>query len=204
MDLNELEAIAGREMLRHGLSGWTFGFAATKRRLGVCKYRTRRIEIAEFYAANNPPEIVLDTLYHEIAHAIAGPAAGHGPRWKVVAMRLGATPRACDNSHDTAIPSGDWQATCTTCQKSYHRYKRPMSLTGYRCKCPTRSPLTFEWMGDPALKPPVPVTLEESANWVAKCTGCETLHLRRKQPKASIWRSKCRARCELTWRFRPR
>ena len=42
-------------------------------RLGVCKYRAKRIEIAEYYAQNSPPETVLDTLRHEIAHAIAGP-----------------------------------------------------------------------------------------------------------------------------------
>lgn len=89
MDLKELEASAGREMMEHGLHGWTFGLAATKRRLGVCKYRTKRIEISEYYALNSPPQTVLDTLLHEIAHAIAGPAARHGPVWKAVAIRLG-------------------------------------------------------------------------------------------------------------------
>ena len=32
-----------------GTGDWTFGLADTKRRLGVCKYRTKRIEIAEYY-----------------------------------------------------------------------------------------------------------------------------------------------------------
>jgi predicted metal-dependent hydrolase len=77
MDLKELEAVASRELLKHGLQGWTFGLADTKRRLGVCKYRTKRIEIAEYYALNSPPDSVLDTLLHEIAHAIAGPESGH-------------------------------------------------------------------------------------------------------------------------------
>ena len=27
---------------------------------------------------------------------------------------------------------GDWQATCPACQKTYHKYKRPRTLTGYR------------------------------------------------------------------------
>ncbi|MHC5539842.1 SprT-like domain-containing protein, partial [Singulisphaera rosea] len=78
MDLAELAGIAVREMTAHGLRGWTFAFAGTKRRLGVCKYRSRRIEISQYYAKNNPPAVVLDTLRHEIAHAIAGPAAKHG------------------------------------------------------------------------------------------------------------------------------
>ncbi len=94
MDLKDLEAIAGREMARHGLVGWTFGFADSKRQLGVCKYHRKRIEIAEYYARNSPADSVLDTLLHEIAHALAGPTARHGPAWKAVAVRLGATPRS--------------------------------------------------------------------------------------------------------------
>ena len=204
MDLKELEAIASREMTKHGLHGWSFSFADTKRQLGVCKYGKKRIEIAEYYALNSPQESVLDTLLHEIAHAIAGPAARHGPAWKAVAIRLGATPRACDNSEETVVKPGDWQATCAACKKVFHRYKRPKSLTGYRCRCEARSPLVFEFMGDPALKPVVPMTAQESANWEAKCAGCKTVHFRFRRPKAGVWRCKCDHRCELTWRFRKR
>src|SRR4028118_578734 len=120
MDVKQLESIAAQELRKHGLHGWTFGLADTRRRLGVCKYRTKRIEIAEYHARNNPPETVLDTLRHEIAPALPGdarprpaarpvpapdgvPAAGPGPAWKAVAIRLGATPRACDNSPETVV-----------------------------------------------------------------------------------------------------
>ena len=204
MDVKQLEAIAGQELREHGLRGWTFGLAHTKRRLGVCKYRTKRIEIAEYHARNNPPETVLDTLRHEIAHAIAGPAARHGPAWKAVAIRLGATPRACDNSHETVVTPGDWQATCPACKKTAHRYRRPTSSSGYRCRCEARSPLTFEYRGDPARRPVLPVTLEESANWEATCAGCQTVHLRIRRPKAGVWRCRCRHRSELAWRSRSR
>ena len=202
MNLKELDAIARREMTKHGLHGWTFGLADTKRRLGDCKYGKKRIEIAEYYALHSPQESVLDTLLHEIAHAIAGSKAGHGPAWKTVAVRIGATPRACDNSEEAVVKPGDWQAICPACKKTFHRYKRPRSLSGYRCRCVARSPLTFEFMGDPALRPVVPMTVQESANWEAKCTGCGTVHLRARRPKAGVWRCKCAHRCELTWRFR--
>src|SRR3954466_12508394 len=107
MDVEQLESIAAGELRKHGLRGWTFGLADTKRRLGVCKYRAKRIEIAEYHARNNLPATVLDTLRHEIAHAIAGPSARHGPAWRAVAIRLGATPRACDTSHETVVVPGD-------------------------------------------------------------------------------------------------
>jgi predicted SprT family Zn-dependent metalloprotease len=202
MDLKDLEAIASREMKTHGLHGWTFGLANTKRRLGVCHYRTRRIEIAEYYARNSPPGTVLDTLLHEIAHAIAGPAARHGPAWKAVAVRLGATPRACDNSPETVVKPGDWQATCPACTKTVHRYRRPKSLSGYRCRCPARSPLVFEFKGDPARRTVVPLTAQESGAWEAACAGCATVHRRYRRPKAGVWRCKCPHRCQLTWRYR--
>ena len=204
MDLKELETIAAQELKEHGLHAWTFGLADTGRRLGVCKYRTRRIEVAEYYARNSPPETVLDTLRHEIAHAIAGSAAKHGPKWKAVAVRLGATPRACETSHQAIVKPGDWQARCPSCEKTAHLYRRPRSLSGYRCKCEARPPLTFEYTGDPARKPAVPLTTQESANWEARCAGCGTVHLRLRRPKAGVWRCKCPHRSEIAWRPRSR
>ncbi len=200
MDLKELEMIARQELTKHSLHGWTFGWAKTRRRLGACKYRAKRIEIAEYYARNSPPESVLDTLLHEIAHAIAGPAAGHGPAWKAVAIRIGATPRACENSDDAVVEPGDWQASCPACRKTVHLYRPPRSLNGYRCKCEARSPLTFEYKGDPARKPVVPRTVQEAARWEATCSGCGTVHLRVRRPKAGVWRCRCPHRCEIVWR----
>ncbi|HQX53854.1 MAG TPA: SprT-like domain-containing protein [Planctomycetaceae bacterium] len=202
MDLRELEAIAESELLKHGLRDWSFGLAKTKRRQGVCKFRDRRIEIAEYYARHNPPEKVLDTLLHEIAHAIAGPKARHGPAWKAVAEKLGATPRAYDTCVETIVMPGDWQATCEACNKTYHKYKRPQRLTGYQCRCVARKPLSFQFVGDPAQRPPDPPSIEQAAKWEAKCGGCQTVHLRIRKPKAGVWRCGCPHRCELVWRFR--
>ena len=204
MELKELEAIAARELTRHGLHGWTFGLADTKRRLGACKFRSKRIEIAEYYARNSAPESVLDTLLHEIAHAIAGPAAGHGPAWKAVAIRLGAAPHACDNTRSAVVEPGDWQATCPTCGKTYHLYRQPRSPAGYHCKCVARSPLKFEFKGDEARRPVEPVSAQKLARWEATCAGCGTVHLRHRRPKAGVWRCKCSHRCEIAWRPRTR
>jgi predicted SprT family Zn-dependent metalloprotease len=202
MDLELLDEIARRELRDHGLRGWTFGLARTKRRLGVCKYKAKRIEIAEYYARNSPEASVLDTLRHEIAHAIAGPAARHGPRWKAVAVRLGATPRSCESSGEAVVEPGDWQATCPACEKVLHLYRQPKSLTGYRCKCEARSPLTFAYVGDPARKPVAPPTARETARWEATCAGCGTVHRRVRRPRAGRWRCKCPQGCEIVWRPR--
>lgn len=73
MDLMILSESTAALFAEHGLVGWTFGLAAPKRRLGVCKYRRKRIEVSEFYARHNPDAAVLETLRHEIANALVGP-----------------------------------------------------------------------------------------------------------------------------------
>jgi predicted SprT family Zn-dependent metalloprotease len=201
MDLKALADIAAVRLAEHGLTGWTFGLAHSKRRLGVCKYRTRRIEIGTYYALHNPESAVLDTLLHEIAHALAGPEAGHGPAWQAVAVRIGATPRACDNSPHTVVQPGEWQTTCPACNLTHHRYKRPRSLSGYQCRCPARAALVFAYVGDPAREPAVPQTVEGAARWRAACAGCGTVHHRHRRPKPGVWRCKCVQRGELVWQF---
>ena len=52
------------------------------------------IEIARWHAAHGESRDVTNTILHEIAHALAGAKPGHGPAWKTVARRIGATPRA--------------------------------------------------------------------------------------------------------------
>ena len=202
MDLQELEFIAEMELRKHGLTLWSFGLAKTKRRQGVCKFRDRRIEIAEYYARHNSREKVLDTLLHEIAHALAGPKAGHGPVWKAIAHQLGATPQACDTCIDTVVMPGDWQATCEACKKTFHKYKRPQEQNGYRCRCAARPPLMFQFMGNPSRQPCLPEPIERSAKWEAKCAGCQTVHLRVRKPKSGVWRCRCPNRCEIVWKTR--
>ncbi|CAN5521562.1 hypothetical protein BH11PLA2_BH11PLA2_21720 [soil metagenome] len=203
MDLPKLVAQAQQELLQHGLTDWTFRFANTKRRLGACHFHRKRIEIARYYAANSADEHVIDTLRHEIAHALAGPKAAHGPAWKAIAIKLGAKPKACDTSKEAIVEQGDWQATCPACEQKFHRYKRPKSLTGYRCRCAAASPITFEFKGDPARLKPVQRPIAAAAKWLATCPGCQFVHSRIKAPKAGVWKCRCPHRSVISWKFAP-
>ena len=79
------------------------GFNGRKKSLGMCKY-TRTgdarfpyrvtVELSRFIVRQKREDIV-DTIRHELAHAVAGPKAGHGKRWKEAAVRLGAKPERC-------------------------------------------------------------------------------------------------------------
>ena len=92
--LNGVAGMARRLMDAHGLTGWTFAFGEARRRLGHCHFRHHVIRISRTHALEGSEEQIRDTVLHEIAHAIAGYEAGHGPLWKVTARRIGATPRA--------------------------------------------------------------------------------------------------------------
>ena len=69
---------------------------ATLPRLGACRFRHHVIWISRTHALEGSEEQLLDTVLHEIAHAIAGHEAGHGLLWKATARRIGATPRGED------------------------------------------------------------------------------------------------------------
>ena len=93
MDLHAAEALAQRELRRFPqLADWSFGWNRRRRAHGLCRYDRRRIELSALLTAREPdPALILNTIRHEIAHALAGPRAGHGPRWRAWAERVGCT-----------------------------------------------------------------------------------------------------------------
>lgn len=129
---NEAVRLAKEEMAKHGLtaSGWTFRLNTNRSRLGVCKFaKTRkyrnigmafpiteridikRIEISVYCVATGYATF-MDTLLHEIAHALAGPAAKHGPVWKAKAREIGCTAMRCGSMDAPARYIG----TCPKCK----------------------------------------------------------------------------------------
>ena len=92
--LASIAAIARGLMDQHGLGEWTFAFLEAERRLGDCHFQDRVIRIGRAHALDASEAEIRDTVLHEIAHALAGPEARHGPQWKAAARRIGATPRA--------------------------------------------------------------------------------------------------------------
>ena len=92
--LASIAAMARELMDEHGLGEWTFAFLEAERRLGDCHFQDRVIRIGRAHALDASEAEIRDTILHEIAHALAGPEARHGPKWKATARRIGATPRA--------------------------------------------------------------------------------------------------------------
>ena len=92
--LAQVAATARALMDEHGLADWTFAFLEAERRLGDCHFEERVIRLGRAHALDGSEAEIRDTVLHEIAHALAGPEARHGPAWKAIAKRIGATPRA--------------------------------------------------------------------------------------------------------------
>lgn len=79
-----------------GLTAWHFRFNSNKRRLGVCKYRSRTIELSVHVLPLGWAQIE-DTIKHEAAHALVGPGHHHNSVWARKARELGAKPERCVN-----------------------------------------------------------------------------------------------------------
>ena len=62
-------------------------------------------------------------LLHEVAHAIAGTRAGHGPRWKAIAADLGYEGKRLHGG-EIASDLAPWLGTCPAGHQHF-RYRRP-------------------------------------------------------------------------------
>lgn len=127
MDLRKAEVMA-HDMMRHHGVNVSFGWNEHKRTHGVCYYNplgiAYKIELSRPLTALNSEDTVLNTILHEIAHALAGGRAKHGWRWKLIAAGIGAKPERCAAA-DTIKPPGKYNLVCRSCGKRIIRYRRP-------------------------------------------------------------------------------
>lgn len=129
MTVDDIPHVAQHLLQKHGLAakGWRFEWDRARRRAGCCKHSINRVTLSYQYVALNVVEMlgdIIDTILHEIAHALAGPGVGHGPEWRAVCERIGARPERCYDSNVVAMPRGKYAATCGRCGKTFYRHKQ--------------------------------------------------------------------------------
>jgi predicted SprT family Zn-dependent metalloprotease len=122
-DLIRVRTWANALIALHLNPGWTFAFDNAKTRAGLCNYTDQRISVSRYLAGRYEDDEIHQVLLHEIAHAIAGSRAGHGPNWKSVAAGLGYEGKRL---HDGAIANelAPWVGTCPSGHLHY-RYRQP-------------------------------------------------------------------------------
>ena len=122
--------VAHELLIRHGLHDWSFGLNRRKQSLGLCVYDRRTIELSRYFVERNSSEEILDTILHEIAHALVGPGHGHDRVWKRRCVEIGARPVRCGNAD---MPIGKWRAACGRCGKLFHRHRKPKKIRSWHC-----------------------------------------------------------------------
>jgi predicted SprT family Zn-dependent metalloprotease len=122
-ELNRVRTWANALIELHLDRAWSFTFDNAKTRAGLCNYTDKRISVSKYLASRYEDDEIHQVLLHEVAHAIAGTRAGHGPRWKAVAADLGYEGKRL---HDGAIADelAPWVGTCPSGHVHY-RYRRP-------------------------------------------------------------------------------
>lgn len=118
------------------LQSWQLLFDKAKTRAGACRLDEKQIVLSLWHIKNNPETIVLDTLLHEFAHAIAYQLykdTAHGKRWKAIAKKIGASPKARGNF---CLPQSPWVLVYFCAQKGQlekvaDRYRRNKKIKHY-------------------------------------------------------------------------
>jgi len=122
-----------RELMdEHGLNDWRFILSSTKRSVGRCWYADKKIEYSTYYLHNSDEE-VKDTILHEIAHALAGNAAGHNYMWKHYARLVGARPERCAPPEVTTSAKPNYVIRCESCGWETKRFRMRRSNHGGMC-----------------------------------------------------------------------
>jgi hypothetical protein len=151
VELDQAWRLAHELMNEHGLAGWRLEFDRAKRRAGICRHGERVIGLSAPITRLHPETEVRDTLLHEIAHALAGPRAGHGPVWVATARRIGCSAERCVPEDAPAVP-GSWVGVCPR-GHSVDRHRRPERvLLCTLCRDRPTTERVFEWLhhGRPA------------------------------------------------------
>ncbi|WP_423921914.1 SprT-like domain-containing protein [Frigoribacterium sp. 2-23] len=111
---------------------WSFDFDNAKTRAGLCNYTSKTITVSRYLAGRYEDDEIHQVLLHEVAHALAGSRAGHGPTWRRVAAELGYEG---SRLHDGAIASelAPWVGVCPAGHEHF-RYREPKrALACGRC-----------------------------------------------------------------------
>jgi len=122
MNLNIAKKLTKEYFKKHKLDDWTFHFSNAKRRFGCCYYARKKITISKELTKLNSEEIFVNTLLHEIAHALCGPFAGHMKQWKLKAIEIGCDGKRCWDSRKL-ITSQIYTVICPKCghKSQYHK-----------------------------------------------------------------------------------
>jgi predicted SprT family Zn-dependent metalloprotease len=119
---------------QYQLDGWKFGYDNAKTSAGMCRHRCKQITLSNYFVLNykTTENDLLDTIKHEIAHAIVGGNHGHDRVWKAKALEVGC--KNNDRCLKFRFAEGRWETFCPNqCWKPYRVHKRQRGLECEKC-----------------------------------------------------------------------
>ncbi len=115
---------------------WRFEYDNAMSRFGLCDFGRCVITMSPTLVTMNTPEKVREIIVHEIAHALAGNDAGHGPAWKATDLALGGTGKRCYDQGGAAVvtPIRPFFGTCPHCGHVVTAWRRRKTACKRCCK----------------------------------------------------------------------
>lgn len=155
MEVTKALALGRRLLREHGLDDWSIVADRAKTRAGVCRFGRRQIGISAPLTTLHEESEVLDTILHEIAHALVGPQHGHDAVWRAKALEIGCSGERCVSTDSPRVP-GEWVGRCPAGhEKSRHRAPtRLMSCGECSSRFDARHLFSWSYRGRPAPLPP--------------------------------------------------
>lgn len=116
-----------------GLTDWNAEMNNSRTALGQCHFDDMRLEFSRLILPKVNHITRFDTILHEIAHAIAGKDAAHGPEWIAVAYEIGCTARPTVETHSYSVKETNysWIGVCP----SGHRIGRTFKPKNFYHSC---------------------------------------------------------------------
>ena len=132
MTLDEITEKAEEFLHKHNLQDWQFAFSLTSSIGGQCWHRRKFITISVTYCQKATKAEIINTLLHEIAHAIAGYENKHNHVWQRVARSIGCNAKRCHSVNHTPAK---WSGKCK-CRSDWKRQRlTKLARTGICPRC---------------------------------------------------------------------
>jgi len=134
MELRRAEMMLNDLMKFHGLSTWHFEWMRAKSTLGKCNHWRRTIYLSGPITAAHTEAQVLNTILHEIAHALVGGIHGHDFVWKMKAIEIGCDGNRTSPVSNVVVQTAKYKYSAP-CGSTFFTNRRLQNLEYRFCKC---------------------------------------------------------------------
>ena len=133
--MDNVSCLADELLAKHKLHDWRFVYDDARARGGLCSSYDQIISISKQFCLNANDEEIMDTLLHEIAHALVGADQGHNKIWRAKALEIGCSG---ERTLQRRITKPRYVISCETCGWGQTRHKRQYGLICSKCERPIR------------------------------------------------------------------